>query len=131
MDERSLIPWPCYFKDGISKDSKKIEAVLAWKPPKDVSEVKSFLRLAGYYCHFVKDFPSIAGPLTKLIQKEVNIKWTSKCQERFKMLKKLLTEALILFQSVEQLDYVVYNDASLHGLGCILMQDRKVVAYAL
>lgn len=93
-------------------------------------EVRILLGLASYYHHFVKAFSSITGPLTKLLHKKVKFEWTNKIQVRFELLKKLLVEAQILVQPVEGLDYMVYSDAFLHGSGCVLMQDGKVVAYA-
>ncbi|KAL5834466.1 hypothetical protein ACOSQ4_013963 [Xanthoceras sorbifolium] len=57
--------------DGIKADPKKIEVVMKWKPPRNVSEIRSFLGLAGYYRRFVKGFSSIATPLTKLLHKNV------------------------------------------------------------
>ena len=61
--------------EGVSADPQKIEAVVNWKPPKNVSEVKRFLGLAGYYMEFVKGFSKIAAPLTKLIRKYVKYVW--------------------------------------------------------
>ena len=57
--------------EGVSEDPHKIEAVVSWKPPKNVSEVRSFLGLAGYYRKFVEGFSRIATPLTKLTRKDV------------------------------------------------------------
>jgi hypothetical protein len=116
--------------EGIRVDPKKIEAVVDWRPPRNVSEIRSFLGLAGYYRRFVKDFSLIASPLTKLLQKSVIFVWAEEQQSSFERLKKLLTEAPILTQPESGKDYVVYSDASLIGLGCVLMQDGKVVAYA-
>ena len=58
--------------EGVSVDPQKIEAVVNWKPPKNVSEVRSFLDLAGYYRKFVEGLSMIAAPLTKLTRKDVN-----------------------------------------------------------
>ncbi len=57
--------------EGIKVDSSKIEAVLNWKPPKNVTEIRSFLGLARYYCRFVKGFSMLASPLTKLLRKDI------------------------------------------------------------
>ncbi|KAL5744255.1 hypothetical protein ACOSQ2_027371 [Xanthoceras sorbifolium] len=116
--------------DGIKADPKKIEAVMEWKPPRNVSEIRSFLGLAGYYRRFVKGFSSIATPLTKLLHKNVRYEWNEKCQTAFEKLKAMLVEAQILVQPISGKDFVVYSDASHNGLGCVLMQDGKVVAYA-
>ncbi|KAA3473691.1 DNA/RNA polymerases superfamily protein [Gossypium australe] len=105
--------------EGIRVDPRKIEAVLDWKPLKSVAEIRSFLGLACYYRRFVEGFSSIAAPLTKLLRKE----------ESFEKLKKVLTEAPVLIQPVAGKDFVVYCDASHTGLGCVLMQEGKVVAY--
>ncbi|XP_012435395.1 uncharacterized protein LOC105762020 [Gossypium raimondii] len=88
--------------EGIRVDPQKIEAVLEWKPPKTVSEIRSFLGLAGYYRCFVEGFSLIDTPLTKLLRKG---------PESGK-------------------EFTIYGDASHAGLGCVLMQLGKVVAYA-
>ncbi|KAA3466375.1 DNA/RNA polymerases superfamily protein [Gossypium australe] len=116
--------------DGIRVDSGKISAIVEWKPPRNVSEVRSFLGLAGYYRRFVKGFSMIASPMTKLLHKDVKFGWTEKCQQSFERLRTLLTEASILVQPESGKEFVVYSDASFNGIGCVLMQEGKVVAYA-
>ncbi|KAG8491074.1 hypothetical protein CXB51_014234 [Gossypium anomalum] len=117
--------------DGIQVDPSKISAIVDWKPPKNVTEVRSFLGLAGYYRRFVNGFSIVAAPMTGLLQKNVKFEWTEECQQSFEELKKLLTEAPVLVQPKSGKEFVVYSDASLNGLGCVLMQEGKVVAYAL
>ena len=107
--------------DGIRVDPSKISAIVDWKPPKNVTEVKSFLGLAGYYRRFVNGFSIIAAPITRLLRKDVKFEWTEDCQQSFEELKKLLTEALVLIQPESGKEFVVYSDASLNGLGCVLM----------
>ncbi|KAA3460519.1 DNA/RNA polymerases superfamily protein [Gossypium australe] len=116
--------------EGIRVDPRKIEAVLDWKPPRSVAEIRSFLGLAGYYRRFVEGFSLIAAPMTKLLRKEVPFVWTEKQQESFDKLKKILTEAPVLIQPEAGKEFTVYCDASHTGLGCVLMQEGKVVAYA-
>ena len=118
-------------KEGIQVDPKKIEVVVEWKPPRNVTEVRSFLGLAGYYRRFVKGFSMIAAPMMRLLQKNVKYEWSEKCQGSFEKLKAFLTEAPVLTQPTCGKEYVIYSDASLNGLGCVLMQEGKVVAYAL
>ncbi|KAA3474290.1 Transposon Ty3-I Gag-Pol polyprotein [Gossypium australe] len=115
---------------GIRVDPSKISAILEWKPPKNMSEVRSFLGFAGYYQRFVKGFSMIATPLTKLLQKDVKFEWSDKCSKSFNQLKTLLTEAPVLIQPESGKEFVIYSDASLNGLGCVLMQEGKVIAYA-
>ena len=90
----------------------------------------SFLALAEYYRQFVKGFSIIASPLTKLLRKWVKFEWDDKCQLSFAQLKIILVEAPMLTQPTSGREYVMYSDASRIGLGCVLMQDGKVVAYA-
>ena len=68
--------------------------------------------------------------MTRLLRKDVKFEWTEECQQSFEELKKLLTEAPVLIQPESGKEFVVYSDASRNGLGCILMQEGKVVAYA-
>ncbi|KAG8474747.1 hypothetical protein CXB51_031285 [Gossypium anomalum] len=84
--------------EGIKVDPSKISAIVDWKPPKNVSEVRSFLGLAGYYRRFVKGFSMIATPLTRLLRKDIKFEWTEKCQQSFDKLKTLLTKAPVLVQ---------------------------------
>ena len=116
--------------EGIKVDPVKIEAVVNWKPPRSVTEVRSFFGLAGYYRRFVKGFSVIASPLTKLLRKGVMFEWSNKCQNSFEQLKEMLVEAPVLTQPTSGKEYTLYSDASSIGLGCVLMQDEKVVAYA-
>ena len=89
-----------------------------------------FLGLAGYYRRFVQDFSIIASPLTKLLRKNTKFEWTTECQESFEKLKACLTSAPVLTLPSRNGGYVVYSDASRTGLGCVLMQHGKVIAYA-
>ena len=88
--------------EGIRVDPIKIEAVVNWKPPRNVTEVRSLLGLAGYYRRFVKGFSVIASPLTKLLRKGIKFEWTNKCQNSFEQLKGMLVEALVLTQPTSE-----------------------------
>ncbi|KAA3477091.1 Transposon Ty3-I Gag-Pol polyprotein [Gossypium australe] len=79
---------------------------------------------------FVKGFSIIATSMTRLLHKDVKFEWTEKCQQSFEKLKTLLTEALVLVQLESGNEFVIYSDTSMNGLGCVLMQEGKVVAYA-
>ena len=116
--------------EGIRVDPTKIKAVVNWKPPRNVTKVRSFLGLAGYYRRFVRGFSVIVSPLTKLLRKGIKFEWTDKCHNSFEQLKGMLVEALVLTQPTSGKEYTLYSDASGIGLGCVLMQDGKVVAYA-
>ncbi|WOG89301.1 hypothetical protein DCAR_0208538 [Daucus carota subsp. sativus] len=115
---------------GIEVDPKKIEAIWNWEVPKNVTEVRSFLGMAGYYRRFVEGFSRIAGPMTKLLRKNVPFQWTEEAQQSFDELKRRLTSAPVLTTPTGQGGFVVYSDASQQGLGCVLMQYGKVIAYA-
>ncbi|KAJ9546526.1 hypothetical protein OSB04_019069 [Centaurea solstitialis] len=117
-------------QEGIKVDPAKIEAIKDWESPKSPSEVRSFLGLAGYYRRFIEHFSAIATPLTALTKKDVKFEWTSTCEYAFNNLKGKLTSAPILTLPNGTDGFVVYCDASKLGLGCVLMQDGKVIAYA-
>ena len=84
--------------EGIRVDPTKIEAVVNWKPPRNVTKVRSFLGLAGYYRRFVRGFSVIASSLTKLLRKGIKFEWTDKCQNSFEKLKEMLVDAPVLMQ---------------------------------
>nr|XP_027086619.1 uncharacterized protein LOC113708357 [Coffea arabica] len=115
---------------GVSVDPKKVEAIVDWPRPTNVTEVRSFLGLAGYCRKFVEGFSTIATPLTRLTQKRAKFEWTDKCESSFQKLKETLVSAPVLTLPSGMEGFVIYSDASKNGLGCVLMQNGKVIAYA-
>ena len=116
-------------KEGIAVNPSKVQSVLDWQAPKNVKEVRGFLGMAGYYRRFIEGFSKIAGPMTKLLSKKVPFVWDEKCEKSFQELKDKLTTTPVLAVPEPGKDYTVYCDASKNGLGCVLMQDRKVISY--
>jgi hypothetical protein len=117
-------------QDGVSVDPKKVQEVMNWKPPTTVRQIQSFLGLAGYYRRFISDFSRIAKPMTELLKKGVKYEWSQKCEDDFHTLRQHLTTAPVLAQPDNTKPFEVYCDASGTGLGCVLMQDNRVIAYA-
>ncbi|CAH9089240.1 unnamed protein product [Cuscuta europaea] len=115
---------------GVAVDNAKIEAIIDWERHKNVKEIHSFLGLAGYYHKFVEIFSVLASPLTKLTKKGTKFVWDDKCEKGFLELKKRLTEAPVLALPVQGIGYDIYSDTSIQGLGCVLMQNGKVIVYA-
>jgi hypothetical protein len=116
--------------DGISVDPSKVQEVMDWKPPTSVHQIRSFLGLAGYYRYFIPDFSRIAKPMTELLKKGVKFSWDQKCEDAFHTLRDHLTTAPVLAQPDVSKPFDIYCDASGTGLGCVLMQDNRVIAYA-
>jgi len=117
-------------RNGIEVDPQKIEVVKQWLRPTSVTEIGSFLGLADYYRRFVENFSRISAPLTKLTQKNIKFQWSEACEKSFLELKERLTTTSILAVPSGSGGYTVYCDASRVGLGCVLMQHGKVIAYA-
>jgi hypothetical protein len=118
------------WKGGISVDPSKVQDVLSWKAPTSVSDIRSFLGLGGYYRRFIKGFSKISKPMTELLEKDKQFEWTSTCEASFQELKKRLTTAPVLVIPDMEKSFFIYCDASGEGLGCVLMQDGRVVVYA-
>nr|ABF95978.1 retrotransposon protein, putative, Ty3-gypsy subclass [Oryza sativa Japonica Group] len=115
---------------GVAVDPETVTAVTDWKQPKTVTQIRSFLGLAGYYRRFIENFSKIARPMTQLLKKEEKFVWSPQCEKAFKTLKEKLVSSPVLILPDTRKDFMVYCDASRQGLGCVLMQEGYVVAYA-
>jgi hypothetical protein len=102
---------------------------MEWPTPKDVSDIRSFMGLAGYYRRFIKYFSKIGCPITALQKKGTKYLWTQQCEERFQTLKHLLTHAPMLKIADPEADFLVCTDACKEGLEGDLMQEGKVIYY--
>nr|KYP75878.1 Transposon Ty3-I Gag-Pol polyprotein [Cajanus cajan] len=116
--------------EGIVVDPAKVESVLQWERSRTVTDIRSFVGLAGYYRRFIEGFSKIVAPLTQLTRKEQPFIWTDACERSFEELKRRLTTSPVLVLSDSSEPFDVYCDASHQGLECVLMQHGKVVAYA-
>ncbi|GKF29935.1 putative reverse transcriptase domain-containing protein [Tanacetum coccineum] len=116
--------------EGIYVDPAKIESIKDWASPKSPTEIRQFLGIAGYYRRFIEGFSMIAKPMTKLTQKKVMFEWGDKQEASFKLLKQKLCIAPILALPEGSEDFIAYCDALKKGLGDVLMQREKVIAYA-
>jgi hypothetical protein len=111
-------------------DPSKVESVTKWEQPLNVTNVRSFLGMARYYWRFIENFSKIAKPMTELLKDNTKFKWSGGCERSFQELKRRLTTAPVLTLPDIKKDFMVYYDSSKQGLGCILMQEGKVVVYA-
>ena len=104
--------------------------MVEWTRPTSVFEIRSFLGLASYYRCFIEGFSKLSGPLTALTRKNARFVWTDECEQCFQELKRRLVTAPVLALPTESGIFVTYSDASKKGLGCVLMQNDNVIAYA-
>ena len=103
--------------EGVSVDAQKIEAVTNYPIPKNLTEIRSFLGLTGYYRIFVQNFSKIATPFTNLTRKVTRYEWMEQCEEAFEELKKTPMSTPILALPTTDKDFVGYSDASRNELG--------------
>jgi hypothetical protein len=114
----------------ISVDPAKVKEIMVWSIPTTVTEIRSFLGLAGYYRRFSEGFSKIAKPMTSLLEKVREFKWDEKCQDSFDQLKLRLMSPPVLVMPDLQKGFDIYCDACGQGLGCVLMKEGHVNAYA-
>ncbi|GKA79365.1 putative reverse transcriptase domain-containing protein [Tanacetum coccineum] len=115
---------------AIHVDPTKIEAVKNWASLTPPSEIRQFLGFAGYYRRFIKGLSKIDKPMMELTQKDRKFDWGEEQETAFQLLKQKLCAAPILALPKGSDDFVVYCDASIKGLGTVLMQRMKVIAYS-
>jgi hypothetical protein len=111
-------------------DPSKVQDVLSWKAPMSVSEIQSFLGLTGYYRRFIEGFSKISKAMTELLEKDKQFEWMPACEASFQELKKRLTTMPVLVMPDMEKSFSIYCDVLGQELGCVLIQDGRVVAYA-
>ena len=115
--------------EGIKADPKKIDTIVNCEAPKNVNEIRSFLGMAQYVARFIPDFASRTEPLRRLTRNDVQWKWTQQEQETFDIKEALTsTQVMAYFNPAKQTEVLV--DASPVGVGAILAQEGKIIAYA-
>nr|GEW11665.1 hypothetical protein [Tanacetum cinerariifolium] len=115
---------------GIPDLGRFYRSIKDWVSPKTSIDVRQFLGLTGYYRRFIEGFLKIAESMTKLTQKGINFNWGEKEENAFQLIKHKLYSVPIMALLEGSEDFVVYCDASYKGLGDVLMQREKVIAYA-
>jgi hypothetical protein len=114
---------------GIEVDEAKIEAIKSWPIPATLTQLQSFLGLAGFYRRFVRDFSTIAAPLNDMMKKGVPFCWGAVQQHSFSTLIDKLTHAPLLQLSDFGKTFKLECDASGIGIGGVLLQEDKPIAY--
>lgn len=138
-----LQPTKCYFArsevkyighvvscSGIAPDNEKIRAVRDFPCPKSVTEIRRFVGMASWFRRFIKNFSTIAKPLTTLTEKNHPFNWDNTCQQAFQTLKTALSSAPALAHPDFTKEFVVETDASNVGVGAVLIQDQRPIAFA-
>ncbi|KAL4020675.1 hypothetical protein IC575_019456 [Cucumis melo] len=119
-----------WIKEGkLMMDNAKVRAILEWKAPTKIPELRSFLGFVNYYWRFIKGYSGIAAPLTNLLKKNQTWDWTEECQQAFDRLKHAVSEEPVMVLADHTKPFEVHTDASDFAIGGVLMQDGHPIAF--
>jgi len=112
-------------RNGVATDPEKVRAIQDWVTPQDLTGLRAFLGLVGYYRQYIPDFAGIAQPLNRLTAKGVTWQWSPVKQRAFNRLKSCLLEAPVLVYPDPALEYILDTDASDQNVGAVLSQVQE------
>ena len=116
--------------EGLRVDENKVQSIVNMEPPKDVKELQSFLGMIKYLNRFSPILAHTSQPIHNLAKKDVPFQWQSEQQLAFQQIKEVISKAPVLAYYDPEKENIFQSDASMHGLGCLLLQDGKPVCYA-
>lgn len=113
---------------GVAMDPSKISSILHWSTPHNVRAVRGFLGLTANYLRFIQGYEKVTQPLTDLLKKSLGFNWTAKEHRTFELKERMITAAVLSRPDFSK-PFIIECDASGRGLGAVLIQDNKLVAY--